>query len=131
MPMTPVSTKFKDIAYNGRIQSTIILLPNSTQIYMFNVYGWVNATTDDIAAMRTDDMFSAIESELAVLPKAQVAICGDFNGDLDRFPTLQRLLEAGNFVDLGAHPEMFGHTGILDTCRPHNTTQSFRRDYFL
>eukprot|EP00973_Karenia_brevis_P037099 5114581-Karenia_brevis.AAC.1 len=109
MPMTPISTTYKDMAQNGGVQSTTLLLPNSTPIYMFNVYGWVNAMTDDIAAMRTDDIFDAIAAELEALPKAQVIICGDLNGDSHRFPTPHNLLEAGQFVDLGAHPEIFAY----------------------
>eukprot|EP00973_Karenia_brevis_P010330 1399745-Karenia_brevis.AAC.1 len=131
MQLKPKSSKYTKIHQNGRIQTTAILLPNNTQIYIINVYGWVNATSDDVAASRTDDLFDAIEAELAALPPAQFIICGDLNCSPQRLPTLDRMIADGKIIDVGSHPECFGHGEVQDTCRPHNTLRIFRRDFFF
>eukprot|EP00973_Karenia_brevis_P039714 5482250-Karenia_brevis.AAC.1 len=76
-------------------------------------------------------MFVCIEEELEALPKAQVIIVGDLNCGVVSLPTLQRLIDSGFLIDLGAHPRMFGHEAELGTCKPHNSIHSFRRDYVL
>eukprot|EP00973_Karenia_brevis_P014759 2015092-Karenia_brevis.AAC.1 len=129
MDIKATTTKFTEVVASGRIQLTAILLPNNSQIYLFNLYGWVNSTLDDVAAHRTDDLFDAIETELAELPTAQYIICGDLNCSPDRLPTLDRMLDTGSVIDVGGHPEVFGQTEVQDTCRPHNTLQTFRRDF--
>eukprot|EP00973_Karenia_brevis_P089777 12399424-Karenia_brevis.AAC.1 len=129
--IAPASAQFKSIQDNGRVQMAVVLLNNHLQILMFNIYGWVNGSANQSHADRTDDLMKIIHGEINAQPKMPVIICGDLIGDLANFPYLEHLVQNGTLVDVGASKINDDTIPNLHTCKPHNSNNTFRRDYIF
>eukprot|EP00973_Karenia_brevis_P024245 3348221-Karenia_brevis.AAC.1 len=68
---------------------------------------------------------------MAAQPKLPTIICGDLNGSIPNFPTLEDKIQDGSLIDVGMASFNDNTDLNIPTCHPHTSTQSFRRDYFL
>eukprot|EP00973_Karenia_brevis_P019453 2668924-Karenia_brevis.AAC.1 len=102
--INPVTTAFKNIQHNGRVQLTGLLLPNNVLLIVANVYCWTNGHTCTAASTRSDDMLHIVVEELACHPHGPRIILGDLNADPEDLPTLHHHLHVGDLIDIGAHP---------------------------
>eukprot|EP00973_Karenia_brevis_P014569 1987609-Karenia_brevis.AAC.1 len=57
-------------------------------------------------------------------------VLGDFNADTTDLPSLQALLDAAEYIDIGAHPSHNNST-IAPTCYPPNHITPTKRDYLI
>ena len=62
-------------------------------------------------------------------PNSQHMIAGDFNGDVQTFPTLKHLCDEGEWVDLGANAELWGGASSETTCHASSKAKQTRRDF--
>ena len=74
-------------------------------------------------------LFHAILLEISAQPKGPTLIVGDVNADIESIPILRNLIEAGLFIDVGAHADAFGQVPNQPTCVARNSTQPSRRDF--
>ena len=98
---------------------------------VFNVYLWTNGLTDPRATQRSNDLLDAVLTEWDALPPGPKMLCGDLNCDIADLPDVNRRIQEGMIVDLGAYALLFGHQANQPTCEAHNSFQATRRDYSL
>ena len=94
-----------------------------------NVYGWTGAH-QPARAQKKANMFNIIKAELDAQSECPTFIMGDFNGGIEDFPTLAKLIDEEGWSDLGAIAGQWGQMRCEPTCWPNNSEPS-RRDYII
>ena len=126
--LQPITSRFKEVVGNGRVQLVGLPTISGAMCKIMNVYVWSGASSDASLMERSDDLMDIIFTELENYSGSPWIIVGDFNADLQDFPSVSSALDSGECFDLGALP------GIGDpshTSFPHNSDKSFRRDFAL
>ena len=98
----PITAKFKTALANGRLGFYEVGIGKGEQVRIVNVYCWTGAHNNQHARKRTANMFIIIKAELDAPSECPTFMMGDFNGDIDDFPTLTKLIDEEGWSDLGA-----------------------------
>ena len=77
-------------------------MSGGANILHITVYGGTGADQSTDKADRTDDLPHIARAEAQHWVHLSVIIAGDFNGTASTFPTVQEMLEEGEFVVTGA-----------------------------
>ena len=130
--LKPRSQELRDLICTGRIELSQFCLGAGVEFTHFNVYGWDGAHENYVAAGRTDALFAAIRAECEHRRSTPIMISGDVNADTNDIETLQEMLNAEGWTDVGAHGHRWGARKNEPTCwAPNSGLSGTRRDYII
>eukprot|EP00973_Karenia_brevis_P024590 3392257-Karenia_brevis.AAC.1 len=83
-----------------------VILPNNTVLTVFNLYGWTNGSSVAAQLQRTNSMLEIIFEEIAASPSGPIIVLGDLNASTIDLTPMAIQIEAGNYIDIGAHADV-------------------------
>ena len=126
----PLTSSFADQVHRGRARHYFVCPGQGTRgIHVYNLYDYTGGSKNPANAGKTNQLLRAILLEIEAPPKGPTLIVGDVNADIDSTPVLQNVVEAGLFIDVGAHADVFGQIPNQPTCMARNATKPTRRDF--
>ena len=85
-PLTKPTQHYLDAVKTGRIQIVCCDI-NGQTLVVANIYGWTGGRPGTPEAERTDDLICICKVQFESMAPGPKAICGDFNGPIEAFPS--------------------------------------------
>ena len=130
MPIKTETKDYEDGVQTGRLLAHQWELQNVV-LQVGNVYGWTGGIKGSKAADRTNDLLATVVNEFDSQEVGPTMIVGDLNGDLERLPMIQHLLNDKGWVDLGSQDQLCMGTPSEATCNSNATCKDSRGDFIL
>ena len=123
---------FQQAMETGGVPLSMAVLPNDSYLLVVNMYGWVNAHNDHVAASRTQHLVKVIRQELRAQGNPPALVVGDINADPQDIDELQDWISSGARVDPGAIASSYPSGNNNEaTCHVYQISQGTRRVFIF
>lgn len=130
IPIAGSAKDYNDAYETGRLAIYQLDVQGRTLLIAV-IYGWTGACAGNGAAERSEDLMHILANELRAQPVGPQLIMGDFNGELEDFPTLITMTQEEGWTDVGAQAYVWGGQTKQTTCKVNRTAEATRRDFML